>query len=277
MGKEDILIKSAETLANGDEFVLATIISATSGSPGREGFKILYIGKDNFSGTVGGGKLEDTVLKTCEELLVEKSSLVKEFTLTEDKLGMACGGVVKVYFEYFNSIRKIFIFGGGHIGRALETILRLVGFETNVIDSREDVVNRSSFPKTKNLYIGSYKQLTHQMRPKENDCVVIATHQHKNDYEVLLGICQKKILPKYIGLIGSSKKLNKLFKQLKVDGIKNEIVERIFAPIGLNIAKSSAKEIAVAIAAEIIAVYNNVKKVDFLKIKKINNIGSKNE
>ena len=265
MAKENILEMALGAQKKGVEFVVANVIEASSGSPAREGFKIIYFASGDFSGTVGGGKLEKCALEICKKTLLKRKSTVEDFTLTEEKLGMICGGSAKIYFEYFGRGKSAFIFGAGHISSSLKPTLCSVGFRTVVVDNRQELAETSKFGQRGKVDVVDYQDYATSFEPNQNDSVVILTHGHKFDYVVLKTILKRELKLKYLGLIGSKHKLKKLFENLQQEGIKRSDIKKVFAPIGLNITKGSHQEIAVAIAAEMIAVYNNVANVDFCK------------
>ena len=90
----------------GNSFVLVSIINATSGSPGREGFKMIYFADKKPIGSVGGGELENLALLEAKKVFKEKKNTIKEYVLTENGIGMECGGKATLYFEYISSPKK---------------------------------------------------------------------------------------------------------------------------------------------------------------------------
>ncbi|MCK4312734.1 MAG: XdhC family protein [Candidatus Cloacimonetes bacterium] len=265
----DILKKAAENQKKGIAFIMATVVEGVEKTPGRTGFKLISYEDKTFEGTVGGGKLELMVLDKCEEIFRTKKSELLEFTLTDtsEGIGMKCGGVAKVYFEYFPTIKKAYIFGAGHLCRSLVPILSSIGFLCIVIDNRKDFANKDQIPDAKEVIAIDYLEYLKKFNPKENDAIIIFTHGHIHDYDILESLCKKNVDVKYIGMIGSKIKVAEAVNKIKEKNFEGNLIEKIYAPIGLNIGKTTTQEIAITIAAEVLAVYNEVGRICSLRDK----------
>ncbi|MCD4796942.1 MAG: XdhC/CoxI family protein [Candidatus Cloacimonetes bacterium] len=265
----DILKRAVENQRNGIAFVMATVVEGVEKTPGRTGFKLISYQDRTFEGTVGGGKLELMVLDKCEDLHKTKENCLLAFELTEtsEGIGMQCGGKAKVYFEYFPPAKKIYIFGAGHLCRSVVPVLSSIGFYCIVIDNREDFANKERIPEAKEVFAIDYSEYLNKFSPRENDAVIIFTHGHIHDNEILENLCRKNINVKYIGMIGSTIKVEEAFKKIKGKKIKGNLLEKIYAPIGLNIGKTTTQEIAIAIVAEILAVYNGIEEIYSMREK----------
>ncbi len=270
----DVLIKAVETLQQGSAFVLATVVVGAEKTPGRSGFKLISYSDGSFAGTVGGGKLERLVMEECRRLHESHENSFQEYNLTDDEngIGMLCGGVAKVFFEYFSVGRKAFVFGAGHLCRSLVPILRSLSFYTIVIDNRPEYVNLNRIPQANEVISSDYEEFISKFKPGREDTIVIFTHGHLYDYDILDQICRKNLQVKYLGMIGSKNKVKEALKGISQAGYKGNLVNQIHAPIGLNIGKRTTQEIAIAIAAEILAIYNGVKEIRSLTLT-----GGKNE
>ena len=134
----------------GREFAVCTVIDAQGSSPGRTSFKMVVLPDGTQHGTVGGGKLELTVLGEAREAIAEGKSRVVTFDLSQngrDSLGMLCGGQATLYIEYVGSRPLLYIYGAGHVGRFLATFASLVGFEVTVLDDRPEFATPRSHPR----------------------------------------------------------------------------------------------------------------------------------
>ncbi len=263
--KIDIMKKAAENIKNNISFVLATVVQGAEGSPGRSGFKIIVYPNGSFEGTVGGGELERLILKEAERVFETKQNKLVSYILKESKdgIGMLCGGEAKIFLEYFAPAKRAFLFGAGHLCRSLLPILKSLEFQIVVIDDRKEYANKEKLPFADQIFAIEYKEFLKDFSPNENDAIIIFTHGHKHDFEIIDTVCRKNLKVKYIGMIGSRAKTKYAINKIKEKNYEGNLIDSVYAPIGLNIGKTTTQEIAVAIAAEILAVYNGVEKIDF--------------
>ncbi|HPR17146.1 MAG TPA: XdhC/CoxI family protein [Candidatus Cloacimonadota bacterium] len=261
----NIIAKAAENQRRGIPFVLATVVQGVEKTPGRSGFKLISYADKSMEGTVGGGTLERMVLDKCAEIHRTHQNELLEFELTASGIGMVCGGKASVFFEYFAPLRKVFVFGAGHLCRSLVPILDSLGFYCIVIDNREEFASQERLPQAKEVLRRDYLDFVHKFQPSENDAIVIFTHGHSHDFDIIDALCRRNVPAKYIGMIGSKLKIKQAVHKVKRSNYSGDLIEKIYAPIGLNIGKTTTQEIAIAIAAEMLAVYNGVEKIEFLK------------
>jgi xanthine dehydrogenase accessory factor len=159
-----------------------------------------------------------------------------------------------IYGEPINFAGKVIIFGGGHCAQALQPLLTTVGFRCIVFDNREKFVTRELFPTAEDLIVGDYDAIYNksakrgQLTVNSSDYIVIMTHAY--DAAVLRQILSKNCV--YTGVIGSKGKIAAVKKQLGSEGIGEEVLDKINAPIGLKIRSETPEEIAISIAAEMI-------------------------
>ncbi len=132
----------------------------------------------------------------------------------------------------------------------------MAGFGTIVVDDRARFANRDRFPDASQVYADDWEKVFAQLDPNESSYLVIATRGHKDDMRVLRWAVGTRT--RYVGLIGSKRKVLSIYKALGEEGIAREKLERVHAPIGLEIGALSPEEIAVSIVAELIAVRRNV-------------------
>ncbi len=256
-------------IKNGRDFVVARIV-ATEGSSPRKADSIMILNDHGrFLGTVGGGKVEAETEIRCREIFEEKNTEGRSYhfdlSTEEGALDMACGGAADIFVSYikaaepgdvlecFDNHDVAYIFGGGHVSYALEPILRHIGFDTIVIDDREEYANPERFPyAVKTLAVESFAEAFEQITFDEHSYIVIVTRGHKGDLEVLREALKQKRA--YLGMIGSRKKNHLLFDILTEEGVSREQLEKVYAPIGEHIYAETPEEIGVSIAAEMIKV-----------------------
>lgn len=154
------------------------------------------------------------------------------------------------YQETVHHRSVIHIIGGGHVSLALSELMHLLGFYVHVYDDRTDLntMQENDFADEKHLV--DYDAIENYLRATSADFVVIMTIGYRTDKLVLKQLLGKSFY--YLGMLGSENKIKKLFEELKEEGYDDNILSKIFAPIGLNIFSQTTKEIAVSIAAEII-------------------------
>jgi xanthine dehydrogenase accessory factor len=260
----EILKLATERQKEGVPFVLATIVQGEAGSPGRTGFKVIVMEDGSFSGTVGGGKLEQLILAKCAEVHKTQENALENYELKEDGIGMACGGRAQVFFEYYPALRHAYLFGAGHTCRSISPLLKSLGFQVVVIDNRPEFARKELLPAAEKVVCSDYLEFISQLQPGKNDAAIIFTHGHQHDHEILQAICRQNLPLFYLGMIGSQAKVKKSRDQISAQKYQGNLIDKVYAPIGLNIARSTTQEIAVAIVAEILAVYNQVSELKFM-------------
>lgn len=147
---------------------------------------------------------------------------------------------------------RVYIFGGGHVSQALVPAIAAVGFRPVVYDDRPEFAAPALFPQAEFTLCGSFEQLEQRVAVTPDDYVVIMTRGHQADYEVLTQTLRSGA--KYLGCIGSRKKLALCRDRLLKAGFTAEEYARVHAPIGLSIGAQTPAEIAVSVTAELIAV-----------------------
>ncbi len=252
----DIFEEITKIRREGTAAALAPVVSGERGSPGKSGFKMLVYSTGKISGTVGGGLLEEKVREEALRCIADKKSKLLDFTLDEKSagsIGAICGGMVKIFIEPIQSASTLYIFGGGHIALPLVQFAKALDLSVVVVDDRQEFANKNRFPLADEAKLGEFSQVIKTIEFQENDCVVIITHGHEHDEEVLEACLTKVKLPSYIGMIGSKEKIAITHSHLKNKGIQEQLLRKVNAPIGLNIGSQTPAEIALSIAAEIVA------------------------
>jgi xanthine dehydrogenase accessory factor len=247
----DILRKTIELLDSGEALVLITVVRASAGTPGKPGFKMIVTQSGALHGTVGGGALEARAIEDARAALQSLEGGLTEYDLSA--LGMKCGGRASLLFEVLQARANFVLFGGGHIGRALTPVLESLGFRVTVYDPRPEVQQLLPAGEQRAVLQGDYADLT-PVRAALEDCefCFIATHGHEHDYLVLKQLVEVKPSYRYVGLIGSRSKVRATLKRLESDGHQRPTF--LYAPVGLAIGGSTPAEIAISVAAEVLAV-----------------------
>lgn len=160
-------------------------------------------------------------------------------------------GVMQAFELTIESTPQLIIAGAGHVGAALAQIARPAGFELTVIDDRPDYANTDRFAGARCI-VGAIEDELARLTLGESSYVVIVTRGHKRDAQALSAVIGSEA--RYIGLIGSKRKILTILQDLRAAGTSMERIARVHAPIGLEIGAISPQEIAISIAAELIAV-----------------------
>lgn len=233
----DVLHKLQQAIDAGRPAALATVTEVKGASPARPGFKLLLQGDGSWLGNVGGGELEVRIRQAAQQALVEGQPRVFHFALQEegpDAIGTLCGGEVNVFIEPYLPRPTLLLVGGGHIGRPLAELARILGYDVGVVDVLPERADRP--------------QLTPETIT-DRSYVVLISEDHLTDEQAL-----RAVLPTpaaYIGMIGSRRKISVILEHLRADGFSEEQLARVCAPIGLDLGGREPAEIALAILAEI--------------------------
>ena len=250
-------------------FVLATVVSSTGSSPGKEGFKLLLDANHKTFGTVGGGAIELEVISQAKDFLVKGSGGLISYLLSknakqkdakEKLVPMMCGGRLQVFFEVFGKKQTVYIFGGGHVGQALIPILKQIGYYIILVDNRKEFIDKTENLLADEKICEDYIEYSSKFNPDKDSMCVLLTHGHNYDYEILYQIYSRKLTVNYIGVISSKGKAATLKRNLKKSLTENSDFSNLYAPIGLEIGGDSASEIALSISAELQSVRYKINR-----------------
>ena len=249
----DIYQEIVKIRAEGGEAALVTIISAIGSTPREEGAKMLVRADGSILGTIGGGSLEAQVCNKALEVIRKGKPQRLHFRLKEgEEPGMICGGDLEVFIEPILSSPTLHIFGGGHISLPLVKIGKLLGFKIAVIDDRTEFANPQRFPEAELILAEDFTKAFSELKIDKSSYIVIVTRGHQYDELALEWALGREA--KYIGMIGSKTKNKAVFSHLLARGISQELLDKVHAPIGLEIHAQTPEEIAISILAEIVKV-----------------------
>jgi len=245
----------ADLQAQGEPCVLVTIIEELGSTPRNAGSKMVVSGERIFD-TIGGGHLEYKAMEIARQMLASRSqdTRLERFSLGAS-LGQCCGGVNVLLFEPMGQPQaQIAVFGAGHVGRALVPLLASLPCRVRWIDSREQEFP-AQIPDGVRKIIAEDPLDEVDALPKGSYCIVM-THNHQLDLELTAAILKRGDFA-YFGLIGSKTKRVKFEHRLRDRGFDQVLLQRMRCPMGLSEVKGKLPiEIAVSIAAEVIATYN---------------------
>ncbi len=174
-------------------------------------------------------------------------------------------GESKLLLEPLRGKPTLYIFGGGHVSLDLARMASLVDFRVAVMDDRVEFANRERFPFAAQILHRPFDRATEGIILDDSAYVVIVTRGHMHDLDVLRQVVNSDA--RYVGMIGSKRKRELIYEQLRREGVDERRLESVYSPVGLSINAETPAEIAVSIVAELIQVRN--EKSDALKIWKV--------
>ncbi len=255
-----MLSAAAEALKRGEHVALVTIVRARGSTPQRAGAKMLVFADGRTIGTIGGGCYEnDACLKAREALASGRQSLLQD-QLNDDfaqENGLVCGGQMEVHIDPLAPAPKLYVIGAGHVGMELARAAAEIGFRLHIVDDREKFANRDRFPRADEIIVEPIAEWLHRTEFPPSAFVVIVTRGHTHDLDAMRALAARDL--RYLGLIGSRAKVARIRKALIAEGMPSECLDRVHAPIGLDIGAVTPAEIAISILAELIAVLRGVE------------------
>jgi xanthine dehydrogenase accessory factor len=252
----EVFAALGEALSRGEEAALVTIVSSNGSTPQRVGAKMLVFGDGRIVGTVGGGCYEHDAIGRARQVLASRKAVTVKYDLNDDfaeETGLVCGGQMEVFIEPIEASPAVYIFGAGHVGYYLAKMAHEAGFGVHVIDDRAAFANSERFPFAVSVVVDDIPGWLERTTIPATAYAVIVTRGHRNDLDALRALAPRDL--RYIGLIGSRAKVARLYEQLLSEtNVDPARLERIHAPIGLDLGAVTPQEIAVSITAELIAV-----------------------
>lgn len=238
----------------GKRAVMATIVHTNGSIPSFESSRMLVREDGSILGTIGGGCVEAEVWAAAKDVLKAEAPRKMIFNLNNEASydnGLICGGTLEVFVEPILPQPLLYIFGGGHVSMALAHAAHKAGFAIGVVDDREQFANRERFPMAEEIYT-TYEDAFEKLKPNTSSYLVIVTRGHRDDMRVLGWAVGTEA--RYIGMIGSKRKVLSVYQALEREGLSAEKFDRVHAPVGLQIGALTPDEIAISITAELIGV-----------------------
>jgi xanthine dehydrogenase accessory factor len=257
----DIFEEIIRLRREGKRAALATIVHRNGSIPSFESSRMLVREDGSIAGTIGGGCVEAEVWAAAKEVIRGEAPRKMVFNLNNEANydnGLICGGTLEVFVEPILPQPTLYIFGGGHVSMALAQAAHSAGFAIGVIDDREAFANKDRFPMATEVHT-TFDVALEKLRPNAASYLVIVTRGHKDDMRCLAWALRSGA--RYIGMIGSKRKVLSVYKALEKEGFKSEEFARVHAPVGLEIGALTPEEIAISITAELIAIRRGAKDV----------------
>ena len=228
-----------ERVDRGEAAVLATVV----GGP-TAGLKLLADAEGVLKGTTGDADLDARVAQAAVEALRGRKP-ARVVHATSD-------GELEVYLEPYEAPLELVICGAGHIAVPLCKAATFAGYRVTVIDDRADYASRKRFPDAAEVIADDFEPALARTRVTTSTAIVLITRGHRYDWDCVRALSGRPAF--YVGMIGSRRRVKAAMLGLEQEGVSRETLERMYAPIGLDIGAQTPEEIAIAIVAEIILV-----------------------
>jgi xanthine dehydrogenase accessory factor len=251
----DLYEEIVELRSKGLRAALATIIATKGATPRKDSAKMLVYEDGRQSGTIGGGFTEAEVRREALKVLQTGKASLLQYDLTgvdHEESALVCGGFMQVYVEPVVPDPTLFIFGAGFVSKAVAEAVKPIGFRIALVDDRAEFANPEKFPMADSFYVGRWETVLETLPVTSSSYLFIATRGHSLDLLCLRFALQSTA--RYIGMLGSLTKNRSLFGILEKEGMDPNQFRRVCVPVGIDIGAETAEEIAVSMAAELIAV-----------------------
>jgi xanthine dehydrogenase accessory factor len=251
----DIYEQIVQLRREGRRGAVATIVNVRGSIPSFKTAKMLVRDDGSIVGTIGGGCVEADVWQAAREVMESEKPRTLTFDLNQDPkydTGLVCGGTLEVFVEPVLPPALLYVFGAGHVAINLCQAAANAGFDLIVADDRTSYATKERFPAAREVHALEFDEAIQKLDPNEASYIVIVTRGHRDDMRILRWAVQTRA--RYIGMIGSKRKVIKIFETLQQEGVPAHLFDRVHAPIGLDIGAITPEEIAVAITAELIAI-----------------------
>jgi xanthine/CO dehydrogenase XdhC/CoxF family maturation factor len=250
IGHDNRLLKFVENcFAKRQSGAIATLISAPENFPSLLGTHYFFGNKDFTENNLFESEFAGELKLAAREVLESKRSRCEIFQTTN--------GEVEFFVELITPPVSLFVFGAGFDARPVADFANDLGWRVSVIDRRFAFATNERFPNAEEVLVLPSEDLQGNITFDENSVAVIMTHNYTRDREILKFLLESEVV--YIGALGPKRRIEKLLEELKAEGanFSDEQLEKLFAPVGLDIGASTPEAIALSIIAEIQSVLNN--------------------
>lgn len=243
---------AAQVHVDGTPAAMATIISTNGSMPRHTGSKMLVYTDGRIVGTIGGGAMESKVIEVAQSVIESNHAQTETYSLNnlDDGDPGICGGTATIFIEPLQVAPTLLVIGGGHVGVAVAELGQWLGFRVLLSDDRDDYCNPQLVPDLDGYFVCKPSELLDHVTISTNTYVAALTRGLPIDLDLLPALLATDAA--YIGLIGSRRRWAITAKQLRTTHhITDKQLQRIHAPIGLELEAESPREIALSVLAEI--------------------------
>lgn len=221
---------------------------------------MLMVDDGSSVGSVGGGCVEAAVWEAAQTVMAQNRAQLLKYELNDDDAeseGLVCGGTVEVFVEPLSPDPRVIILGAGHLGRAISEVIQPLGFQVTVVDDRPSFADPSRLAGA-TVVCQPFESGLDAFQVNADTFILIVTRGHQHDQTALEHAIQTPA--RYVGMVGSRRKIALLVNDLLEKGHSPELFRKLHAPIGLDIGSDTPEEIAISVAAELIALQKGVHK-----------------
>jgi xanthine dehydrogenase accessory factor len=249
---ESSLREFLAAIDNGEAVALATIVETRESVPRHAGTKMLIRVDGRCSGSVGGGEMEARVVAEARQALTDGRPRLLRYELLDPGKGDpgVCGGELAIYIEPHVPQPTVLVVGCGHIGRAVVELAHWIGLRVVATDDRAEMVTRDLLPDADVLVPGPVEDAIACVQADRTHAVVV-TRNMRVDLDVLPRLLTAGM--RSVGVIGSSRRWEATRTRLLSQGVPTGDLDRVSAPIGVELNAETPREIALSILAEIVA------------------------
>ena len=219
----DIYEQIVQLRRDGRRGAVATIVNVRGSIPSFKTAKMLVRDDGSIVGTIGGGCVEADVWQAAREVMESEKPRTLTFDLNQDPkydTGLVCGGTLEVFIEPVLPPALLYVFGAGHVAMNLCQVAASAGFDPIVTDDRTSYATET-LPAAREVRALDFDEATRQLEPNETSYIVIVTRGHRDDMRLLRWAVQTRA--RYIGMIGSKRKVIGIFKTLQEEGVPAHI------------------------------------------------------
>ena len=258
-----LLRQLSEAVEGGVAVASATVVDTSRSVPRRAGAKMLVFRDGSISGTVGGGEMEARVVSEAVAALADGRCRLLSYRLVDPGRGDpgVCGGDVQIFVEPHMPKPTVIVMGYGHVGRAVAQLAGWLGFRVVATDDRSmatDDSPDSDVPGSDwgdgvpdELIIGTVDDLLAGRTLDPDVSVVLVTRNVDVDSAALPALLATDA--GYVGVMGSERRWATTRDRLEAEGVDPTALDRVHAPIGIEVGAETPEEIALSIMAEVVA------------------------
>ncbi|MGH2502732.1 MAG: XdhC family protein [Ktedonobacterales bacterium] len=243
----------ARALAHGQAVALLTVVRVNGATPCPPGTRLLAREGGALSGTLGAVSLDARAREDGLRLLRSGESELLTYHLDADSgesVG-SCGATIEVFIEPLRPEPRLLIAGSGYVAQALARLAAPLGWRVALVDDRSEFAGSAALPPGAEVAVAEIAGWLRERQADAMSAIVIVTRGHRSDEEALRAAIESAA--GYVGMIGSPSKVRNIFRHLLRAGTPRADLERVHAPIGLDLGAQTPDEIALSIAAELLA------------------------
>ena len=253
MSERRIFEELVQAQQSGTAVALATVINTSRSVPRHAATKMLVFADGTQSGTVGGGELESRVVEEAIAALGDRRPRTLSYDLVDPGRGDPgiCGGTVDLYIEPHFPRPQLIVVGCGHVGAAVIDLGHWLGFEVIATDDREDPHFDAAVTNADQFITGPIESFLDAVAVRPDAAIVLVSRSMSVDLAAIPSLVGTNA--DYIGVMGSRRRWRTTKERLAELGVSAADLDRIQAPIGLELNAETPEEIAVSILAQVIS------------------------